>query len=232
MRAEAGRGSGESVRTGTAVMGEERYAAPQGRSNAALLAAEPRIEIAPVPASIRSERGNTRVYLRPPRPRDQEEFLALSRSSERFYRNLTSAPRTAAEFAAFLDRASRDDHEVFLVCRCDDDAILGMIAINQIVRGNLQSAYLGFRIGAAYAGRGYMTLALPLVLRHAFDTLRLHRLEANIQPENDASIALVRRAGFTREGFSRRYLKINGRWRDHERWAILREDWLELRRSP
>lgn len=107
-----------------------------------------------------------------------------------------------------------------------------MIAINQIVRGNLQSAYLGFRIGAAYAGSGYMTLALPLVLRHAFDTLRLHRLEANIQPENDASIALVRRAGFTREGFSRRYLKINGRWRDHERWAILREDWLELRRSP
>ena len=69
------------------------------------------------------------------------------------------------------------------------------------------------------------------MLRHAFDTLRLHRLEANIQPSNQASIALVRRAGFTREGFSRRYPKINGRWRDHERWAILREDWLARRRS-
>lgn len=76
-----------------------------------------------------------------------------------------------------------------------------------------------------------ITAALQLVLRHAFDTLRLHRLEANIQPGNKASIALVRRAGFTREGFSRRYLKINGHWRDHERWAILREDWLERRRS-
>lgn len=155
----------------------------------------------------------------------------MSRSSERFYRNLTSAPRTAAEFTAFLDRAGRDDHEVFLVCRRDDDAILGMVAISQIARGNLQSAYLGFRIGAAHAGRGYMTQALPLVLRHAFDTLGLHRLEANIQPGNEASIRLVRRAGFTHEGFSRRYLKINGRWRDHERWAILREDWLERRRS-
>lgn len=103
--------------------------------------------------------------------------------------------------------------------------------MSQIARGNLQSAYLGFRIGAAHAGRGYMTEALPQVLRHAFDKLRLHRLEANIQPGNEASIALVRRAGFTREGFSGRYLKINGRWRDHERWAILREDWLERRRS-
>lgn len=118
-----------------------------------------------------------------------------------------------------------------LVCQNADEAILGVVEISQISRGNFQSAYLGFRIGAEHAGKGVMTAALRLVLRYAFDTLRLHRLEANIQPGNDASISLVRRAGFTREGFSRRYLKIGGRWRDHERWAILREDWLELRRS-
>jgi [ribosomal protein S5]-alanine N-acetyltransferase len=112
----------------------------------------------------------------------------------------------------------------------DDDAILGVVEISHVARGNFQSAYLGFRIGAVHAGSD-MTEALPLVLRHAFDTLRLHRLEANIQPGNEASIALVRRAGFTREGFSRRHLKINGRWRDDERWAILREDWLRQRRS-
>ncbi len=232
MRAEAGRGSGVAVRTGTATMGGERYAAPKGRSNAALLAAEPRTEIAPVPASIRSEGGDARVYLRPPKPEDQEEFLALSRSSERFYRHRAMAPRTAADFAAFLDRARRSDHEALLVCRKIDDTILGVVEISQIARGNFQSAYLGFRVGAEHADKRTMTAALPLVLRHAFDTLRLHRLEANIQPGNDASIALVRRAGFTREGFSRRYLKIGGRWRDHERWAILREDWLARRRSP
>jgi ribosomal-protein-alanine N-acetyltransferase len=70
-----------------------------------------------------------------------------------------------------------------------------------------------------------MTDALKLMLRHAFGKLKLHRLEANIQPGNAASIALVRRAGFVREGFSRKYLKIGGKWRDHERWAIIAEDW-------
>ena len=89
----------------------------------------------------------------------------------------------------------------------------------------LQNAYLGYYVGALHARRGYMTEALQLMLRYAFVKLRLHRLEANIQPRNVASIALVKRAGFRQEGFSRRYLKVCGRWRDHERWAIIAEDW-------
>src|SRR5262249_23165406 len=87
------------------------------------------------------------------------------------------------------------------------------------------SAYLGYYIGQRFAGRKYMSEAIELVLQVAFKKLKLHRLEANIQPGNTASIAVVRRAGFVQEGFSRRYLKIGGRWRDHERWAILVEDW-------
>jgi ribosomal-protein-alanine N-acetyltransferase len=67
--------------------------------------------------------------------------------------------------------------------------------------------------------------AIQLILRYAFTKLKLHRVEANIQPENLASLALIKRAGFTREGYSRRYLRIGGRWRDHERWALLAEDW-------
>ena len=80
-------------------------------------------------------------------------------------------------------------------------------------------------------GAGYMTEGFSLALRWVFGKLRLHRVEANIQPGNDVSRALVRRLGFRREGFSARYLKIGGRWRDHERWALVAEDWRRHRSS-
>jgi ribosomal-protein-alanine N-acetyltransferase len=100
-----------------------------------------------------------------------------------------------------------------------------VINVSEIVRGAFQSAYLGYYAFVPHAGRGHMTEGLALALRWAFGTLHLHRVEANIQPDNEASRALVRRLGFRREGFSPRYLKIGGRWRDHERWALVAEDW-------
>jgi ribosomal-protein-alanine N-acetyltransferase len=82
---------------------------------------------------------------------------------------------------------------------------------------------------APSVGYGYMEEGLRLVLRHAFRDLGLHRVEAAIQPANERSIALVRRCGFRLEGFSPRYLKIGGRWRDHQRWALLAEEWRKSR---
>ena len=105
----------------------------------------------------------------------------------------------------------------------------GVAELGQIVHGAFKNAYLGYYAGAPFAGRRYMTEGISLVLDHAFNRSRLHRVEANIQPDNVASIALVKRLGLTREGYSRRYLKISGRWRDHERWAMLAEDWRTLR---
>ncbi len=160
-----------------------------------------------------------------PQARDEREVLALNRASRAFHRGWASPPTTPAQFARLLARGRQDDFVAFLIRRRPDDAIVGAIEVSQIVLGLFRSAYLGYQIGAPYARQGYMEAALGLVLTHGFGPLRLHRLEANIQPENAASLALVRRLGFTREGFSRRYLKIGGRWRDHERWAILREDW-------
>ncbi len=130
-----------------------------------------------------------------------------------------------------MRRCRREENECFFVCLLADGAIIGSIILSQILRGRLQSAYLGYHIGASYARHGYMTEALQLALREAFTRLNLHRLEANIQPGNAASLALVKHAGFTREGYSRRYLKIAGRWRDHERWAILAEDWRAQRQQ-
>ena len=165
------------------------------------------------------------MFLRAPTRADREEFIALMRASRAFHSPWATAPTDDERFAAYLADARRTDFEAMLLCRSEDKAIIGFFNLSQIVRRGFQSAYLGYAVGKPFAGQGYMRDGLELVLRHAFVSLRLHRVEANIQPTNAASLALARGAGFRREGFSPRYLKIGGRWRDHERWAILAEEW-------
>ena len=166
-----------------------------------------------------------RVYLRAPERADRGEFVSLMRASRAFHRPWATAPTDDEAFEAYLVDSRRSDFEAMLVCRRDDESILGFFNLSHITRGSLQSAYLGYAVGSTYAHQGYMREGIELVLREAFVNLRLHRIEANIQPGNNASIALARGAGFAREGFSPRYLKISGRWRDHERWALLADDW-------
>jgi len=168
------------------------------------------------------------VYLRPPRARDRDEFLAAMRASRLLHRGKVTPPITAEQFRAFLRRVRSPRTIALIACRVADQRIVGVINLNEIVRGSFHSAYLGYYAAAEFTRRGYMTEALQLAVRHAFTTVRLHRVEANIQPHNVASIALVKRCGFRREGFSPRYLNIAGRWRDHERWAITKEDWRAL----
>jgi [ribosomal protein S5]-alanine N-acetyltransferase len=174
-----------------------------------------------------------RVYVRPPRRADTGTFIAAVAASRDLHRAWVKPPATAPEFAAYVARfagaAVRDPARApragFLACRVADDAPVGVFNVSEIVRGSFESAYLGYYGLRPHAGSGYMREALALVLAAAFRTLRLHRVEANVQPDNARSIALLAAAGFTREGYSRRYLKIAGRWRDHERWAMLAEDW-------
>jgi ribosomal-protein-alanine N-acetyltransferase len=165
-----------------------------------------------------------RSYLRAPTARDERRFLDLVRASKKLHGGWVSPPATSKAFRDYLARMRKEDCEAFLVCRREDDEIVGVINASQIFRSSFRSAYLGFYAFAQHAGGGYMTEGLGLVLRHAFGPMNLHRLEANIQPANVRSIALVKRCGFRLEGFSPRYLKIGGRWRDHERWAILAEE--------
>lgn len=165
------------------------------------------------------------VYLRAPTLDDRQEFIALIHQSWHFLSPWVLPPFNAKTFREFVKRSDQPDYQSFFICRKQDGVILGVINMSQIFRGFFQSAFLGYYIGAAYTNQGYMTEALQLVLRHAFVKMKLHRLEANIQPENIASIRLVQRCGFHKEGYSPRYLKINNRWRDHERWAILKETW-------
>ena len=170
-----------------------------------------------------------RVVLTTPTLEDEATFLAASRASRRFHRPWAYHPLTPEAYRAYL--ATLGERKTgYLARRREDDAIVGWINLGEIVRGNFANAYLGYSGFAAHAGRGYMTEAVALVLREAFVTLRLHRVEANIQPGNRGSIALARRAGFKLEGFSPSYLKIAGEWRDHERWALRAEAWASTRR--
>jgi ribosomal-protein-alanine N-acetyltransferase len=177
----------------------------------------------------RAQRGaletGARTFIRCGRSGDAEEFTALMRDSRALHRPWSFPPVREEEFTALVARARSDDFELFLLCRREDGSILGFFNLSQIFRGPFLSAYLGYAVGAPYAGEGYMGEGIELVMRHAFGAMGLHRLEANIQPGNEPSIALAKGAGFRLEGFSPRYLKIDGRWRDHERWAILAEEW-------
>lgn len=171
-----------------------------------------------------------RVVLTPPRPSDEAALLEMNRASLEFHKARAFAPVTSAQYARYLAACRQPNFLGLLIKRRADGAVVGALELSQIVMGVFRSAYLGYYLGAPYAGQGLMSEAIALTLTHAFTEMGLHRVEANIQPDNAASLALVARLGFVREGYSRRYLKIRGRWRDHERWAILAEDWRPRRR--
>lgn len=173
-----------------------------------------------MPAKLKKQ-----VVIRPPQPGDGVAFLAAVRRSRALHASwIAPKPKNKREFTGYLRRFSSSQHCGHLVIHRSSGGIVGVININDIIRGAFQSASLGYYAFVPFAGQGLMHEGMLLVLRHAFGKLKLHRVEANIQPENRASIALAQKCGFIREGTSRRLLKVRGRWRDHERWALLSED--------
>ncbi|MER7949327.1 GNAT family N-acetyltransferase [Streptomyces sp. NPDC096079] len=162
----------------------------------------------------------TRVELRPLTHADQDEFCGLVDASSALHHPWMQLPATAQEFADWMRRFDAGDNLGFLVRVRATGEAAGMVNINSVIRGRYQGASIGYAAFAPSAGHGYMTEGIALVLDHAFTDLRLHRLEACIQPGNKASLALVQRLGFRFEGVSPAYLYIDGAWRDHERWAI------------
>lgn len=172
------------------------------------------------PESLRTGK---RVYLRRPQAGDAREFLDLMQASRRLHRPWVQPPSDKKAFSNYVERSSARGVGS-LICLRENHAIVGVANLSEIVRGLFQSAYLGFYGSAPYLGQGLMREGVGLLLSHAFQDLKLHRVEANVQPTNIRSLALVKVLGFRKEGYSPRYLKICGRWRDHERWARLAED--------
>jgi ribosomal-protein-alanine N-acetyltransferase len=166
-----------------------------------------------------------RVHLERPSARREREFITAVLRSRGLHRGFVTAPAKPAEYRDYLRRSRRDRQQSYFVIDDQSGALAGVVNINDIVRYSEQSGRLGYYAFTPFAGTGLMYEGLKLVIRAAFRDLGLHRLEANIQRNNVRSIALVEKLGFRREGTARGYLKIGTRWRDHERWALLKEDW-------
>jgi ribosomal-protein-alanine N-acetyltransferase len=158
------------------------------------------------------------MTLEPPGRADAPSLIAANIASRAFHEPWAQPFIDQAGFDAWF--AGIGPANASLVARAED-GVIGVDNISQIFLGNFCSAYLGFYGMAAFAGQGLMTEAVRRSAAYAFEQLGLHRLEANIQPGNARSIALVRRVGFRKEGFSPAYLRIGGVWRDHERWALI-----------
>jgi ribosomal-protein-alanine N-acetyltransferase len=162
-----------------------------------------------------------RTRIQPPEPADKEAFLAVMKDSAGLHHPWVSAPKDHAGWERYMKRLARVNETGFLVKRLHDGVICGVINLNVITYEALCSAYVSYFGVEGLVERGYMKEGMLQVIHHAFDELGLHRLEANIQPGNLASIGLARSTGYEYEGFSPRFLKIKGEWCDHERWAVL-----------
>jgi [ribosomal protein S5]-alanine N-acetyltransferase len=172
------------------------------------------------------------VVLRVPQSSDYAEWAALREASRDFLTPWEPIwpvdDLTRGAFRRRLKRYADDQRSdlayAFLVFRSEDNTMVGGMTLANIRRGVAQAGSIGYWIGAPFARRGYMTAAMRGLMPFCFQTLRLHRLEAACIPANTASTCLLGKAGFTREGYARNYLCINGVWQDHLLFARLQDD--------
>ncbi|HEY8025070.1 MAG TPA: GNAT family protein [Burkholderiaceae bacterium] len=154
-------------------------------------------------------------------PADAPDLIAANCANQEYHLPWVTSFTDQTGFDAWFGRSVSGPNVSLIARDAATNAIVGVVNISEIAMGAFRSAYLGYYGTAQFGGKGMMTDAVRMAIAFAFNELGLHRIEANIQPGNSASIALVRRLGFKQEGYSERYLKINGEWRDHERWALL-----------
>jgi ribosomal-protein-alanine N-acetyltransferase len=172
------------------------------------------------------------VVLRVPQSSDHAEWAALRATSRDFLvpwePTWPADDLTRGAFRRRLKRYADDQRSdlayAFMIFRSDDNAMVGGLTLANIRRGVAQAGSIGYWVGAPFARKGYMTAAVRALIPFGFRTLGLHRLEAACIPANIASISLLEKTGFTREGYARSYLCINGVWQDHLLYARLDDD--------
>jgi len=190
---------------------------------------------------LRSSRGEryeshllgSNIRARVPELRDWQAWAELRTASRDFLAPWEPAwasdAHSRATYRRRLRRQQRDANDgvcfSYFINRLADNALMGGITLSNVQRGAAQTCNVGYWIGELYARSGYMTEALNCALSYCFGSLGLHRVEAACMPSNQASQALLRRCGFCREGYARKFLKINGVWQDHLLFAVVESEW-------
>ena len=163
------------------------------------------------------------VLIRHLKALDEKIFMANIRRSRELHRSWVQVPTSAKAFERYVQEMNTADDQAYVAIRTDTQEMVGVVELQDIFRGDFQNAYLTYYGFAGQLNQGLMRQAVQKVISKAFGPLKLHRLEANIQPDNLSSIALIKACGFQKEGLSRQFLRKNGEWRDHERWSLLNE---------
>lgn len=172
------------------------------------------------------------VWLRAPQIGDYEDWAALRSASRGFLQpwepvwpvDDLSRPAFRRRLRRYTEERRLDSAHSFFLFRNETRELLGGVTISNIRRSCAQTGTVGYWMGAPHAGKGYMTAGLRALIPHAFSVLKLRRLEAACLPVNERSIRLLEKVGFSREGYAREYLCIDGVWQDHLLFALLKSD--------
>ncbi|WP_307893569.1 GNAT family N-acetyltransferase [Bacillus swezeyi] len=169
------------------------------------------------------------VYIRPLTAEDAEACLKLQTDNRSFFEQFSmernddfyTIEGQKKRLQRFYENMQNDEDYYLGIFHQADDALIGTINLFQILRGSLQSAFIGYFLDEKHNGKGYTTEAAKLIVEYAFEDLKLHRVEAGVMPHNLASIRVLEKAGFHKEGIARKNVKINGKWEDHQLLAVI-----------
>lgn len=174
-----------------------------------------------------------KIYLRFFEKGDAEAYTELQIRNREFFKNYVTTRSdkfyTLEYQKQFIKNTivqrENDENYVFAICETNTDKVVGNVALTEVLRGPLQSCYIGYSLDLTCNGKGYMSEAVKLAVKFGFEELKLHRIEAGVMPHNGRSIRVLEKAGFQKEGIARKNVNINGKWEDHQVLAIIEEDY-------
>lgn len=178
---------------------------------------------------VNAKLSSKNIYIRQLTIEDAEDLVSLQLDNREFFSQFAmertddfyTLENQQKRIQMLVENAKQDLDYYFGIFTMDDDQLIGTINLFAVMRGSIQSAWLGYFLDEKHNGKGYTTEAVRLIVKYAFDELKLHRVEAGVMPHNIGSIRVLEKAGFEKEGLARKNVKINGKWEDHQQMAIV-----------